>query len=272
MTIQTLIYDTNNWIRVKLSTDGDSLTINNFWSEVIYKSQSGYLQIFVSDGIDSRRKRRDIYPEYKAKRKPADRSIYDGINLFKNFLIHAPVNVLRCELPYVEADDVIASIIKHRDYLGIPKGPIDIISTDKDLTQLQNSSEGINTLANLPKNTRPEDVHLYKTLVGDSSDNIPGVPKFGPGAFLNLPEKIKEGLKKSLSQNIGLDKETEEWLTDNLTPKLKENFFECYYDGTMQMFWNLTGFMYLSPNELIFKSGDGNIQLVTKEMNELFII
>ena len=54
----TIIYDTNNWIRVKLSTDGDNLTINNFWSEVVYKAQLGHIQIFVSDGIDSRRVRK----------------------------------------------------------------------------------------------------------------------------------------------------------------------------------------------------------------------
>jgi hypothetical protein len=47
----TLIYDVNNWIRVKLSTDGDQLTILSFWNEVLYNSQQGEIQIFVSDDL-----------------------------------------------------------------------------------------------------------------------------------------------------------------------------------------------------------------------------
>lgn len=267
-----IIYDTNNWIRVKLSTDGDSLTINNFWSEVVYKSQMGYLQIFVSDGMDSRRIRRGIYPEYKAKRKPADQSIYDGINLFKNFLLHAPATVLRCELPYTEADDVIASLIHHRSELGFSNLPIDIISTDKDLTQLHNEAQNIRVLAKLPTDVTPDEVHLYKTLVGDNSDNIPGVPGLGPSAFFKIPVEVRKGIERALEHETNFDPATENYLNEILTPKLKENFFECYYDGTMQMFWTITGFLDVPIEALTFKAGDGNLQYVTQEMNDLFIL
>lgn len=268
----TLIYDTNNWLRVKLSTDGDETTISNFWAEVLYKSYEGYIQIFVSDGRDSRRKRRSIYPEYKAKRKPADVSIYDGINLFKNFLIHAPQNVFRCELKYTEADDIIASLIKKREDVGIC-GPVEIMSTDKDLTQILSFGfDDVKVLANLPKDIEPEWVHLYKTLVGDSSDNIPGVQGLGPGAFMKIPENVRYSLCKCLSSGNSLEPWAEEWFSNNLTPKMKENFFECFYNGTMSLFWEITGFYDIPIEEIKLIPGDGDISMVTKEMNNLFII
>lgn len=267
----TIIYDTNNWIRVKLSTDGDNLTINNFWSEVVYKAQLGHIQIFVSDGIDSRRVRKSLYPEYKAKRKPADSSIYDGINLFKNFLLHAPANVLRCEIPHAEADDVIANLVKKRHLLGIPS-PIEIVSTDKDLTQLLKYGSEIRTLAKLPEGVEPKWVHLYKTLVGDASDNIPGVPGMGKSAFMKLPEDIRTGISIALDTACDFDPETDMWLDKNLTPKLKENFFECFYSGNMELYWKITDFFDIRIEDLKLKAGDGRLDIVTKEMNSLFIV
>lgn len=264
----TLIYDVNNWIRVKLSTDGDQLTINNFWSEVLYKSQQGEIQIFVSDGFNSCKKRKEIYPEYKAKRKPADVSIYDGINFFKNLLRHAPKNVFYIELPEVEADDVIAHIVANAHFYGLPK-PIEIISTDKDLTQLL-VYDGVTTLAKAP--VEPELVHLYKTLVGDSSDNIPGVPGFGPSAWHKLPYEVKLRLdnvfRNGANIPVGLDKDLELLLK----PKQLENFYDCFYNGTLAMFYNIVGFFPLPLDFNMFKVGDGDLDFVNKELNELFIL
>ena len=264
----TLIYDVNNWIRVKLSTDGDQLTILSFWNEVLYNSQRGEIQIFVSDGFNSRKRRKEIYPEYKAKRKPADISIYDGINFFKNLLRHAPKNVFYVELPEVEADDVIAHLVKHSHDYFLPK-PIDIISTDKDLTQLM-VHNGVRTLGKAPVD--PKYVRLYKTLVGDSSDNIPGVEKLGPSAWHKLPEGLLEQLDNLFKYEQDLTSGLCNELELCLKKKQLENFFESYYNGTLQMFYKIVGFFDFPINFDILKQGDGDLEYVNRELNDLFII
>lgn len=264
----TLIYDVNNWIRVKLSTDGDQLNIMNFWNEVLYNSQKGEIQIFVSDGFNSRSRRKQIYPEYKAKRKPADVSIYDGINFFKNLLRHAPKNVFYVELPEVEADDVIAHLVKYSDKYGIPK-PIDVISTDKDLTQLM-VYDRVRTLGKAPVD--PKYVRLYKTLVGDSSDNIPGVEGLGPSAWHKLPEDILYRLDKAFKNDEKLTSDLCADLELCLKKKQLENFFEAYYNGTLQMFYTIVGFFELSVNFWMLKQGDGDLNYVNQQLNDLFIL
>ena len=264
----TLIYDVNNWIRVKLSTDGDQLTIMNFWNEVLYNSQQGETQIFVSDGFNSRKKRKDIYPEYKAKRKPADISIYDGINFFKNLLRHAPKNVFYIELPEVEADDVIAHLVyNHRSYFL--KTPIDVISTDKDLTQLM-TVEGVRTLGKAPVD--PKFVHLYKTLVGDSSDNIPGVDGLGPSTWHKLPEDLLVQLDNLFKYNQDLTSGLCNELELFLKKKQLENFYEAYYNGTLQMFYKIVGFFPIPVDFSMFKQGDGDLNYVNQKLNDLFIL
>lgn len=263
-----LIYDVNNWIRVKLSTDGDQLTINNFWSEVLYNSSKGEVQIFVSDGFNSRKKRKEIYPEYKAKRKPADASIYDGINFFKNLLRHAPKNVFYVEVPEMEADDIIAHLVRYRNDYYIGKD-IHIISTDKDLTQLL-VYPGVTTLATPP--VEPRFVRLYKTLVGDNSDNIPGVPGIGKSSWENIPEEVKKELNMMLASGGMLTEHLADELEKCFKPKQLENFYEAYYNGSLHMFFKIVDFIDYPFNLSILKTGDGDLNFVNKQLNELFIL
>ncbi|MEE9302505.1 MAG: 5'-3' exonuclease H3TH domain-containing protein, partial [Thiotrichaceae bacterium] len=129
--------------------------------------------------------RNDLYAEYKAHRPPMADDLRVQIEPLHN-LIRAMGLPLIME-PDVEADDVMGALAKYAEQQDFQV----IISTgDKDMAQLVN--EHI-TLENTMSNTRmdiqgvidkfgvtPEQIIDYLALMGDVSDNIPGIPKVGP--------------------------------------------------------------------------------------------
>jgi len=129
--------------------------------------------------------RNDLYKEYKAHRPPMPDDLRAQIKP-----IHQLVDALgfpRLVIPNVEADDVIGTLAKQAADAGYEV----LISTgDKDLAQLVTDKV---TLVNTMNNhiSTPETVQEkfgvpaeriidYLALIGDTSDNIPGVPKVGP--------------------------------------------------------------------------------------------
>ena len=129
--------------------------------------------------------RDDLYPEYKSHRPPMPDDLREQIEP-----LHAVVRALGLPLlavPAVEADDVIGTLATRAAAQGLAT----LISTgDKDLAQLV---DGHVTLVNTMSDERldrdgviakfgvpPELIVDYLTLVGDSVDNIPGIPGCGP--------------------------------------------------------------------------------------------
>lgn len=129
--------------------------------------------------------RHELYSEYKANRTVMPDELKAQIAP-----LHTMIKALG--LPLViqegfEADDVIGTLAKEAEREGLSV----VISTgDKDLAQLVNPNI---TLINTMTNTRldekgveekfgvkPTQIIDYLTLVGDTSDNVPGVPKVGP--------------------------------------------------------------------------------------------
>ncbi|HEX6591467.1 MAG TPA: DNA polymerase I [Moraxellaceae bacterium] len=129
--------------------------------------------------------RDEIFPEYKANRPPMPDDLRSQIEPL-HALIRAMGLPLLCEKG-VEADDVIGTLAKRAAAQGMPV----LISTgDKDIAQLV---DGHVTLINTMTDTildregviakfgvPPECIIDYLALVGDSVDNIPGVPGVGP--------------------------------------------------------------------------------------------
>ena len=166
--------------------------------------------------------RDEIYSEYKANRPSMPDELASQVEP-----LHALVRALGLPLlqvPGVEADDVIGTLATQASAAGLET----VISTgDKDLAQLV---DGHVTLINTMNNTlldpagvetkfgvTPEQIIDYLALVGDTSDNVPGVPKCGPktavkwltayGSVDNLVAhaddikgKIGESLRASLDQ------------------------------------------------------------------------
>jgi DNA polymerase-1 len=129
--------------------------------------------------------RNDLYPEYKANRASMPEELREQIKP-----LHALIKAMGLPLVMevgVEADDVIGTLAQQAQAAGLKV----IISTgDKDIAQLVTDKISlINTMNNqwldqqgvIDKFGVPaERIIDYLALMGDSSDNIPGVPKVGP--------------------------------------------------------------------------------------------
>jgi DNA polymerase-1 len=129
--------------------------------------------------------RDDLYPDYKAHRPPMPDELRAQIEP-----LHAIVRAMGLPVlivPDVEADDVIGTLAVQAAAAGVPT----LISTsDKDLAQLVDDHVTlVNTMTDQVLDRAgvidklgvpPERVVDYLTLVGDSVDNVPGVPQCGP--------------------------------------------------------------------------------------------
>jgi DNA polymerase-1 len=165
--------------------------------------------------------RNDIYPDYKANRPPMPDELRVQIEPLHEIIKAQGLPLISIE--GVEADDVIGTMSRQATEQGYEV----LISTgDKDMAQLVNENVRlINTMNNhfmdeaavVEKfQVRADQIIDYLALMGDSSDNIPGVPKVGPktaakwideygdlkGVMDNADEikgKVGEYLRESLS-------------------------------------------------------------------------
>jgi len=129
--------------------------------------------------------RNDMYPEYKANRPPMPDDLRTQIKPLHDIITAMGLPLL--VIPGVEADDVIGTLAKQADALGIET----VISTgDKDMAQLVTPHVRlINTMTDVEMDeagveekfgVRPDQIIDYLALMGDKVDNIPGVVKCGP--------------------------------------------------------------------------------------------
>ncbi len=129
--------------------------------------------------------RNDMYPEYKANRPPMPDDLRTQIAPLHEIITAMGLPLL--VIPGVEADDVIGTLAKQADELGIET----VISTgDKDMAQLVTQHVRlINTMTDVEMDVagvsekfgvRPDQIIDYLALMGDKVDNIPGVVKCGP--------------------------------------------------------------------------------------------
>ena len=168
----------------------------------------------VFDGPDNKKSRREVYADYKMHRKGAPEDLYPQFEWAYEFCEMAGYPVLCVD--GVEADDTMASIAQYAKQKG---AHVYLCSSDKDLMQLVDTHVSIihahkeNRLIG-PKEVeelygvKPNQMLDLLAIMGDTSDNIPGLPGFGAktaaqllqefGSLDNLlahPEKVK-GPKK----------------------------------------------------------------------------
>ncbi|MCH9756525.1 MAG: DNA polymerase I [Gammaproteobacteria bacterium] len=129
--------------------------------------------------------RNDLYPEYKANRPPMPDDLKRQFKPLINILKALGFPLLIVE--GVEADDVIGTLAVQASAIDLPV----LISTgDKDMAQLVNQNVTlINTMSRQVLDpdgvfakfgVKPDQIIDYLALVGDTSDNVPGVPQCGP--------------------------------------------------------------------------------------------
>src|SRR5260370_4911315 len=146
--------------------------------------------------------RDDLFDQYKAQRAPMPDDLRAQVQPLYDTVAAMGVPLLR--VPGVEADDVIGTLAKQAADAGFKV----LISTgDKDMAQLvEPNVELLNTMSNTRLDRAgvkakfdvfPEQIVDYLALVGDTSDNIPGIPGVGPktaakwlGQYQTLDELI----------------------------------------------------------------------------------
>ena len=156
---------------------------------------SHYLAIFDAKGKNFRH---SIYKDYKANRPPMPPELREQLAPLKSICNAMGMPVV--EIPDVEADDVIATLA----VMGAQRGiPMIISSLDKDLMQLVEDPlvKMVNTMNNKVYDVagvqekfgvHPDQIVDYLALVGDTSDNIPGVPKVGPKTAVKWLNEFKD--------------------------------------------------------------------------------
>ena len=165
--------------------------------------------------------RDDLFEQYKAHRPAMPEELRAQVQPLLDVVTALGLPLLR--IPGVEADDVIGTLAKR----GAAAGFTVLISTgDKDMAQLVGPGIGlVNTMSNTRLDREgvkakfdvfPEQIVDYLALVGDSSDNIPGVTGVGPktaAKWLNryqtleaivahaaeIPGKVGENLRGELA-------------------------------------------------------------------------
>lgn len=166
--------------------------------------------------------RHDLYADYKANRPPMPDDLVVQIPYIKE-LVHA-MNIPCFEIQGIEADDIIASSAKLLSEQG---HKVVVVSGDKDLLQLVGEStvmwdpmknKVMDSAAVEEKyNVKPGQLLDCYALMGDTSDNVPGVPGIGPKTAEKLINEHKslegvyealEGMKKSkMKERLGDNKD-----------------------------------------------------------------
>ena len=141
--------------------------------------------------------RHQMYDAYKGTRKPMPAELHEQVPVLKDVL-HA-MGIATMEKAGLEADDLLGTVAKRSEALGME---VTVLSGDRDLLQLATEHIRIR----LPKTKRgvtetenyntqdvidryqvtPLQIIELKALMGDSADNIPGVPGIGEKTATNL--------------------------------------------------------------------------------------
>src|SRR5512147_111768 len=185
---------------------------------ILEQEQPEYLAVAFDTGKTFRDK---ILPAYKGTRAKMPDELRPQIERIRQ-LVDA-FNIPRLEMEGYEADDVLGSVARLAAEQGLG---VKIITGDRDLLQLVNARTAV-YLAGDDQNyitpedvvrklgIRPEQVVDYKAIVGDKSDNIPGVAGVGEKTAVALLEKF--GTLDGVYENI--DKVEKRWQPKLLTGK-----------------------------------------------------
>lgn len=194
--------------------------------ELIKKLEPDYVTVAWDKAKTNIRKRREIYPEYKAGRKPAPADFYEQIPIL-NELLEAFGWPLY-EIDDYEADDILGAFALQAAEKDIETC---LITSDLDALQLLAPKTKVYALKKGLSNIEEFDADYFeekygikveqfldlKSLMGDSSDNLPGVPGVGQktasallqeyGTLENIYEQIDE-IKPTTAKKLAAGKDS----------------------------------------------------------------
>ena len=172
--------------------------------------------------------RHQLFEAYKGTRKAMPDELREQVPVMKEVLRAMKVQIMECE--GLEADDILGTLAKKAQAQGLE---VTLVSGDRDLLQIADDHIKIRIPKTKMGRTQiedyfPKDVEAafgvnptqfidLKALMGDSSDNIPGVPKVGEktaaelmaayGSLDNIYTHVEEISKKSVRESLQNNKE-----------------------------------------------------------------
>ncbi|CAN5382201.1 DNA polymerase I [soil metagenome] len=205
--------------------------------EVIRKLKPDYVAVAWDKPKTNIRKRLELYPAYKAGRKPAPADFYEQIPVLHELLDAFGWPLY--ELDDYEADDIMGTLAVQASEAGLETL---LVTSDLDMLQLINGHVKVYALKKGLSNIElysPEsftakygiDVHQFldlKSLKGDSSDNIPGVPGIGEKGAVQLLQEFKT--LDGVYENVALVK-------DSLAKKLIAGKESAYLSKQLAAIW-----------------------------------
>ena len=256
--------------------------------------------------------RHKMYDGYKATRKPMPDDLAVQVEPLKNLL--KAMNIAICQKEGIEADDILGTLSKKFNvHSYLYTGDRDSYQLVDEKTDVHFTKRGVSDLLKLNKDNckaeigiNPAQVVDLKALMGDSSDNIPGVPGIGEKTALSLLEKygtldgiydhldeLKGAVLTKISSNkelaylsyklatINRDCELDIQLSDCATPKkyganVKKMFAEFEFKSllSLRIFEEAEGELSTEinyPEKIICKSFE-EIYSVLEENNEFSVI
>lgn len=178
--------------------------------ELIKKLKPDYVAVAWDKPKTNIRSRLAIYPDYKAGRKPAPPDFYAQIPILQDLL--KAFSWPLYELDDYEADDIMCTLAKKADREGLETM---LITSDLDALQCIGSHTHVYALKKGFSNIERFDIEYFedkhgieveqfldlKSLKGDSSDNIPGVPGVGEKTAVQLLQDYKtlDGVYENLA-------------------------------------------------------------------------
>ncbi len=245
--------------------------------EIVKKMNPDYVCVAWDKAKTNVRRRRELYPQYKANRKPAPPDFYVQIPLLKEML--RAFSWPLYEIDDHEADDIMGTFAKQASDKGLETI---LITSDKDVLQLATDDvtvailkKGLTNVENYDKKHLKEVMGMttdqfidYKSLRGDPSDNLPGVAGVGEktaaalisdyGSIDGVYEHLND-IKPTLRAKLEKDKEMA-YLTKKLVI-LDKNV-------SLQLDFEAAAIENLDPNEVksVFKKF--NFKTLLKQLPE----
>ena len=198
----------------------------NIMFKILEEEQPDYLT--VAFDVHAPTFRHEIYKDYKGTRKPMPQELKEQVPVMKQVL--EAMGIRTMEQPGLEADDILGTLAKRAEKEGMA---VSLVSGDRDLLQVASEKIKIRIPKTKGGKTEIEDYYAgdvkakyqvtpvqfidLKALMGDTADNIPGVPKVGEktatelmvrfGSLDNIYAHVEEISKKAIRESLIANKE-----------------------------------------------------------------
>jgi len=200
--------------------------------------------------------RHEMFEAYKGTRKPMPEELREQVPVMKEVL--RTMNIVIMEQAGLEADDIMGTLAKKAEADGVE---VSLVSGDRDLLQIASEHIKIRIPKTKPTGTEIENYYAadvlekyqvtplqfieLKALMGDTADNIPGVPKIGEktatslmveygsieNIYAHLEDISKKSIRESLQENRALAELSKELATIKTDCQLALNYDQARAEG-----------------------------------------